>query len=66
MLREPKIDGEVSHMVAYDLRDDDAVQSLHAERACLQGLSDIEATDNDHFVLVVYAEVTSEVSYEHE
>jgi hypothetical protein len=48
-------------MVAYDIRDDDAVQSLHAERARWQGLSDIEALDEDHLVLLVYTDATAEV-----
>ena len=65
MSRELYIERVVSHMMAYDLRDDYAVQTLHAERAHWQGLSDIEALDEDHFVLVVYADVTSEVRHEH-
>jgi hypothetical protein len=65
MSRELMIEGEVSHIVAYDLRDDYAVQALHAERAYWQGHSDIEALDEDHFVVVVYAAVTSEVRHGH-
>jgi hypothetical protein len=65
MLREKIIHGGVSHMVVYDLRDDYAVQSLHAARTNWQGLSDIEALDEDHFVVIVYADVASEVRHEH-
>jgi hypothetical protein len=65
MSREMIIHGGVSHIVAYDIRDDCAVQALHAARAYWQGHSDIEALDEDHFVVIVYADVTSEVRHEH-
>ena len=39
--------------VLLDLRDAGAVEELHHARAVWQGQSDIEALDEDHFVLVV-------------
>jgi hypothetical protein len=40
-------------IVLFDLRDSEAVEKLHRERAAWQEQSEIEALDGDHFVLVV-------------
>jgi hypothetical protein len=40
-------------LVAFDLRDAGAVESLHSQRAAWGEYSDLEALDRDHFVLVV-------------
>jgi hypothetical protein len=39
--------------VLFDLRDARAAEELHHARAVWQGQSDIEALDEDHFVLLV-------------
>lgn len=40
-------------LVVYDLRDPDACSDLHAQRAVWQVCSEIEALDDDHFLLIV-------------
>ena len=40
-------------LVLFDLRDLEACNSLHKRRAAWQNRSDIEALDEDHFVLLV-------------
>ena len=42
-------------LILFDLRDPAAVERLHRERAGWQADSDIEALDEEHFVLLVYA-----------
>ena len=62
--REPYRDIAVLSLTIYDLQDPVAVSCLHAERTRWQGLSDIEALDQLHFVLVVYRNATAEVKRE--
>ena len=40
-------------LVAFDIRDPGAVAALHRQRARLAEYSDLEALDENHFVLVV-------------
>jgi hypothetical protein len=40
-------------IVLFDLRIPSAVERLHRERAAWQEQSDIEALDEDHFILIV-------------
>jgi hypothetical protein len=40
-------------IVLFDLREPEAVEQLHRGRAIWQGDSDIEALDEDHFILVI-------------
>jgi hypothetical protein len=40
-------------VVLFDLRESAAVEELHHLRGVWQGLSDIEALDEDHFALIV-------------
>lgn len=49
-------------LTIYDLRVPQSARCLHRERARLQERSDIEALDEDHFVLVVDPASGSEVS----
>jgi len=42
-------------VVLFDLRLPGTAERLHGERAAWQGQSEIEAIDEDHFVLIVYA-----------
>jgi hypothetical protein len=39
--------------VLFDLRDERAVESLHLQRAALAEFGDLEALDQNHFVLIV-------------
>jgi hypothetical protein len=43
----------LSTIIIFDLRCTSAVERLHRERAAWQADADIEALDEDHFVLVV-------------
>ena len=45
--------GDEALITLYDLRNPEAVEQLHRGRAIWQEDSDIEALDEDHFVLVV-------------
>jgi hypothetical protein len=45
--------GETEAWVLFDLRDAGSVELIHRERARWQGQSDIEALDEDRFVLVI-------------
>jgi hypothetical protein len=45
---------EPYELVLFDLRDRDACKSLHRQRAAWQECGDIEALDEDHFILVVH------------
>jgi len=46
-------DSEECLIVLFDLRDPSAVEGLHRGRSIWQGDSDIEALDEDHFILVI-------------
>jgi hypothetical protein len=46
-------DSEPYELVLFDLRDPEACKSLHKQRAVWQERSDIEALDEDHFVLII-------------
>jgi hypothetical protein len=46
--------------VLFDLRDAGAVEELHRARAVWQDQSDIEALDEDHFILIVRPGLVSE------
>jgi len=46
----------------FDLRNPNAVEELHRQRAVWQGDSDIEPLDGDHFVLVVQPGWVSEAA----
>jgi hypothetical protein len=44
---------EPYELVSFDLRDLNACRSLHGHQAAWQEHSDIEALDEDHFVLII-------------
>ena len=41
-------------IVIYDVRDAEACEALHRARSLWQDLADIEAPDEDHFVLILH------------
>jgi hypothetical protein len=45
--------GRTAIWILFDLRDKRAVQSLHSQREALAEFGDLEAIDENHFVLIV-------------
>jgi hypothetical protein len=48
-------EGETEARILFDLRIPGSADQLHRERAVWQERSDIEALDEDHFVLIIRA-----------
>jgi hypothetical protein len=51
--------GETDVRILFDLRIAGSAERLHRERSVWQVRSDIEAVDEDHFVLIIRREIES-------